>query len=149
VIKGSQDSFPLEHPPLTSFLSSAPHPLAPPTYTVGVLSTVLHHPPQLIVFQKLLAKEFTCRRMRFENAPRKKVLSERHPKVKRRHVAGASQTSRLTLQCGYVGHHVHAITKSRYVRKTFVRLYSPLGMDCMSIWLYHLDSSMLLHILCT
>jgi hypothetical protein len=56
VIKGSQDSFPLEHPPRTSFPSSAPHPLAPPTYTVGVLSTVLHHPPQLIVFKSCLQK---------------------------------------------------------------------------------------------
>jgi hypothetical protein len=33
--------------------------------------------------------------------------------------------------------------------KTSLRLSSPPGMGCMSIWLCHLDSPMLLHISCT
>jgi hypothetical protein len=36
--------------------------------------------------------------------------------------------------------------QSRSVRKTFLRLHSPTGMDYMSIWSCRLDSPMLLHI---
>jgi hypothetical protein len=44
---------------------------------------------------------------------------------------------------------VRVIIKSRSVWKIFLRLPSPPGMDCTSIWLCHLDSPMLLHISCT
>jgi hypothetical protein len=38
---------------------------------------------------------------------------------------------------------IWVIIKSRSVRKTFLRLHSPPGMGCMSIWLCRLDSPML------
>jgi hypothetical protein len=44
---------------------------------------------------------------------------------------------------------VHVIIKAISIRKTFLRLLSPLGMGCMNIWLCCLDSPMLLHISCT
>jgi hypothetical protein len=44
---------------------------------------------------------------------------------------------------------VRVIIKSRSIRKTFLRWHSPPGMGCMSIWLYRLDSPMLMHISCT
>jgi hypothetical protein len=44
---------------------------------------------------------------------------------------------------------VHLIIKLRSIWKTFIRSHSPPGTGCTSIWLYHLDSPMLLHISCT
>jgi hypothetical protein len=44
---------------------------------------------------------------------------------------------------------IQVIIKSRSVWKTFPRPPSPPGMSYTSIWLCHLDSLMLLHILCT
>jgi hypothetical protein len=44
---------------------------------------------------------------------------------------------------------VQVIIKSRSVQKTFLRLHSPLGTGCTSIWLCRLDSPMLMHISCT
>jgi hypothetical protein len=41
------------------------------------------------------------------------------------------------------------IIKLRSVWKMFLRLISPPGMSCTSIWLCRLDSPMLLHISCT
>jgi hypothetical protein len=44
---------------------------------------------------------------------------------------------------------IQVIIKSKSIWKTFLRLHSPSGMGCMSIWLCRLDSPMHLHILCT
>jgi hypothetical protein len=44
---------------------------------------------------------------------------------------------------------VRVIIKSRSARTTFLRLPSPSGIGCMSIWLCRLDSPILLHISCT
>jgi hypothetical protein len=44
---------------------------------------------------------------------------------------------------------IQVITKSRSVRNMSLRLRSPPGMGCTSIWLCRLDSPMLLHISCT
>jgi hypothetical protein len=44
---------------------------------------------------------------------------------------------------------VRVIIKTRSIQKTFLRLHSLPGTCRMSILLYHLDSPMLLHILCT
>jgi hypothetical protein len=44
---------------------------------------------------------------------------------------------------------VWVIIKLRSIQKTFLRLHSLPGTCCMSIWLCHLESPMLLHISCT
>jgi hypothetical protein len=44
---------------------------------------------------------------------------------------------------------IQVIIKSKSVRKMSLRLPSPLGTGCTSIWLCRLDSPMLLHISCT
>jgi hypothetical protein len=41
---------------------------------------------------------------------------------------------------------VRALTKSRSVRKMFLKLHSPSSTGCISIWLCRLNSPMLLHI---
>jgi hypothetical protein len=41
---------------------------------------------------------------------------------------------------------VRALTKSRSVRKMFLKLHSPPSTGCISIWLCRLNSPMLLHI---
>jgi hypothetical protein len=44
---------------------------------------------------------------------------------------------------------IRVTIKPRSIRKTSLRLPSPPGMGCMSIWLCRLESPMLLHISCT